>query len=157
MVDETFHPSQVAAAIAAKTPPSGLTICGPAALVAAPAMAQLPLMQPAPGFIGAINAQRDSYSAGLGGQETIDYTLVWRVLVAEVGQGLGLAEHYEGMVQLVSALYKFFREHHAISFEGGVAVDVVMGTVSAFGVVPAPNDVQFFGFDVGVQIKELIN
>ncbi|MCW5876479.1 MAG: hypothetical protein KIS85_06310 [Anaerolineales bacterium] len=157
MADETIHPSEVAAAIAAKEPPSGLTIYGPAELVAAPALAQLPLMQPAPGFLGGIRSQRDSFGAGLGGQETVDYTLNWRVLFAEVGAGLGLADHYDGMVQLVAALFRFFREHHVIPFEGGVAVDVVLRTVGAFGVVPAPNDVQFFGFDVGSEVREILN
>lgn len=155
MTIATIHPSEVAAAIAAKTL-TGITLKGPAAMVNAPVQGHLPLLQPAPKFISNLDSQTDSYGSGGIGQATATYNLGYRYLQA-FSSSAGLGDVFDKLAQAVSALYGFFAENDVIAFTGGQAIDVRIVDISEFGEVTAPNNAKFWGFDLAVGVKELIN
>ena len=99
MTTATIHPSAVAAAIAAKTL-TGITLKGPAAMVDAPMRGQLPMLQPAPQFIGNLRVDRQSYGAGGVAQMSVTYDLNFRYMHS-LASSSGLGSVFDNLAKAV--------------------------------------------------------
>jgi len=73
------------------------------------------------------------------------------VFYAEVGQGRGIFEHLQGMVNLFDRIAEKIL---STDFSG---LDVVSMNLGGFGVIKDTNNKDYFGFSISITVSEFIN
>ena len=110
-----------------------------------------PMVYPNPdGFVSAFEVERMAASSGASNVWDIHYTLTYRFLHSELGQGLGLFDVYDDMVDKVMD----FVDKMLISDAVTGAVDLEVEEISTFGPVSDPSGNMFHGCDIMLRILE---
>lgn len=113
----------------------------------------LPFLMPAPNFmLGMDPPEANAFGTHDVAPQTLNYTLVYRLFFAEVGEEEGLKYIYQGMADMVGLIQDVFTQNTLSS-----VIDIKAGSVGPFTVVTDPAGSQFHGVDIQVQVMEFIN
>jgi hypothetical protein len=114
-----------------------------------------PVLFPRPdGYVTDFKVEVQSF--GGEGERAMDvtYSLHYVLAYAAVGSGRGLFDKYPGMVNAAFAVIDAILANDTL---GGDAVDVNIKNVPDFGLVNDPAGNAFHGFEIAINITELVN
>lgn len=115
---------------------------------------ELPCMMPAPLFVTDLLLEDDSQGGGGASQQTVTYALNYRVFIAAIGEKQGIRKAYKALANWWAAIFTALDTYDHDSY----AVDMRPVLLGGFGSpLEGPDGTPFFGFDIGIQIKEFVN
>jgi len=110
-----------------------------------------PMVYPNPdGFMSGFEVERMAMATGASNVWNISYSLTYRFLHSELGEGLGLFDVYDDMVDKVMD----FIDKMLVSDAVTGCVDLEVEDISSFGPVSDPSGSMFHGCDITLRILE---
>ena len=110
-----------------------------------------PMVYPSPdGFVSNFEVERMAMASGASNVWNITYNLNYRFLHSELGEGLGLFDIYDDMVDKVMD----FVDKMLVSDAVTGCVDLTVEDISSFGPVSDPSGSMFHGCDISFAVLE---
>jgi len=119
-------------------------------------MMDVPMIIPKPdGYLSGFRMLRVGLGPGTSAAINVAYTLTYRLLHSEVGEGMdGIFSTYSAMVAIVGVFLDAIIANDTITG----AVDLQAASITEFGLVyDSTGKVAFHGCDIGIEILEFVN
>ena len=114
-----------------------------------------PLLMPNPeSFLTGFSVTRETFGSDSAAFKMAHYTFNYLLLYREVGEGRGLFDHYEGLVETWGVLLDALIANSVLN--SSAVIDGFPASAD-IGIVNDPTGKQFFGFRLAVQILEYVN